>query len=83
MEEAIDTGFGKAALPTPNHRPADAGKPGDLSDIQSVSRVYYDPSPGDMFLHSITIGDPGFLEFREQVSRPWPASANGTKPAGR
>ena len=59
-EKTVDARLGKSALPAPDRRPADARKPGDLGDVQPSGRMQNDPSAGDMFLSSVTIGNDRF-----------------------
>ncbi len=47
-EKAINTRVGEPPLPAPDHRPADARKPGNLGDVQTIRRMQNDPSSGHM-----------------------------------
>ena len=59
-EKTVNPRLGKPPLPAPNRRPADARKPGDLGDVQTIRRPKDDPSAGHMFLGPVTIGDDRF-----------------------
>ena len=53
---AVDLGFGEAALPAPDRRPAEPGTPADLCNAQPVGRAQDDPSPCHMLLGAVAIG---------------------------
>jgi len=56
-QQAVDAGPGKAPLPAPHRRPADAGAPGDIGDRQPLGGVEDDSRPGHVLLGAIAIGD--------------------------
>jgi hypothetical protein len=55
-QQALDPGFGEAALPTPDRRPAHVRAPGDLGNRQPRRRSQDDPSPRHMLLRTVSIG---------------------------
>ena len=56
-QQTVDPGLGEPPLPAPDRRSADPGAPRDLGDIQSVGRAQDDPSPRDVLLGAVAIGD--------------------------
>ncbi len=59
-QKSINTRLGIPPLPAPDRRAADIGKPGNLSDVQSVGRMQNDPRTGHMLLGAVTIGEDRF-----------------------
>ena len=55
--QAIDPGLGEPPLPALGGGPTDPGAPGDLGDAQPVGRAQDDPSPRDVLLGAVAIGD--------------------------
>jgi integrase/recombinase XerD len=47
-QQPIDTGLGKALLPAPDRRPADAGPPCYLRHVEALGRMQNDACPRDM-----------------------------------
>ena len=59
-QQAVDPGLGEPPLPAPHGRPADPGPPCDLGDAHALGRDEHDPSPDQVLLRLVAIGDDRF-----------------------
>jgi hypothetical protein len=56
-QQPVDPGQGKAPLPAPHRRTADARAPRHLGDAQPVGRMEKDPRPQQVLVGAVAIGD--------------------------